>query len=39
MEQLLLAMSIRAVMKFMGFAVLGIALLAWFVHWIRDKID
>jgi hypothetical protein len=34
MEESLLAFSVR----WLGFVVLAVAILAWFIGWIRDKI-
>ena len=34
----MIALGFRMVLKFMGIAVLVIALLAWFVSWLKDKL-
>ena len=36
-EAILLAAGIRAVLRFLGIGVLAVAILAWFIAWIRDK--
>jgi len=36
-EPMLLAVSARMILKFLGFAVFGVAVLAWFFSWLKDK--
>jgi len=35
----LAAGGFRSLLRMLGFAVLAIAILAWFIGWIRDKIS
>ena len=36
-EAILLAADIRVLLRFLGIGVLVVAVLAWFIGWIRDK--
>ena len=38
LETLVFALGIRMMLKMLGFAVLAIAIVAWFIGWIRDKV-
>jgi hypothetical protein len=35
----ILALSLRSAIRSLGFIVLPIAILAWFIGWIKDKIS
>jgi len=37
-EAILLAAGFRYILRFLGIGVLVVAILAWFIHWIKDKI-
>jgi hypothetical protein len=37
-EEILLATGFRMLLKFLGIGVLIVAILAWFISWLKDKI-
>ena len=34
----MIALGFRMVLKFLGIAVLAVAMLAWFISWLKDKL-
>ena len=38
-DMTMIALGFRVMLKFLGIAVLAVALLAWFVGWLRDKLE
>jgi hypothetical protein len=37
-EEIILAAGFRMLLKFLGIGVLVVAILAWFISWLKDKI-